>query len=99
MMHIRNLVLFAFLSISGAFIVPDGTEDGVYEHHIDANGVGVHVKIANATDYSSTSVAPYIDADVEQAKPSRIKRVFDVQCGDGHSKHNLHQGVSVLRSV
>lgn len=93
-MHVKNLILLAFISISGAFIIPEGTKDGVYEHHVDGNGLDVHVKLANGTDYSAADLAAYSEARTA----SRVMRANDpdVKCGSGVDKHDLHHGVSLV---
>lgn len=48
-MLFKNILLPTYAAVAGAFNIPDGTQDGIYEHYIDEKGVDVHVKGANAT--------------------------------------------------
>ena len=88
-MLIKNWIFFAFLGASSAFIIPDGTEDGVYEHHVDANGLDVHIKIADATDYSDSHLSA--KTEVPDSVRSLHRRSEGVKCG---ASANMNRGVS-----
>ncbi|EUC29465.1 hypothetical protein COCVIDRAFT_41222 [Bipolaris victoriae FI3] len=90
-MHFKNVLLLAFLSASSAFIIPEGTGDGVYEHHVDANGVDVHVKIGNATDFSATELSAYTKR-VNSIRASRLQAREGAFCNQGPDKANMHHG-------
>lgn len=80
-MRFQNILLASLLSVglSGAFNIPEGTGDGVYEHYIDSDGNDVHIKLANATNYDN--VDP--DAYTRSPLPGRFKRAEDVPyCGE-----------------
>jgi hypothetical protein len=74
-------ILFAsLLGAASAVLIPEGTEEGVYDHHIDANGKDVFVKLANATDYSAKKLGPY----APETFAGRFKRQEDIaHCGAG----------------
>ncbi|KAF3040369.1 hypothetical protein E8E11_000187 [Didymella keratinophila] len=73
-MRFQNILLAYLLGVGlgGAFTIPEGTEDGVYEHYIESNGNDVHIKLANATHYDSNEL-PHRDTDAANAD-------FDWQC-------------------
>jgi hypothetical protein len=88
-MRLQNIVLASLLGVASAFTIPEGTEDGVYQHHIDADGNDVHVKLANATNYDSVELSAY----TQGPRPGRFKRAEDVpHCGAGNE---LNHAVSV----
>ncbi|EMD84632.1 hypothetical protein COCC4DRAFT_125994 [Bipolaris maydis ATCC 48331] len=89
-MQLRNVLLLAFLSASSAFIIPEGTGDGDYEHHVDANGVDVHVKIGNATDFSATELTAYTKR-VDSIRSPRLQ-ARGAFCNQGPDKANMHHG-------
>lgn len=95
-MQFKSTLLLAFLSASSAFIIPEGTGDGVYEHHVNANGVDVHVKIGNATDFSATELSVYTKR-VNSIRASRLQARDGAFCNQGPDKANMHHGVSTLR--
>ncbi|EMD65314.1 hypothetical protein COCSADRAFT_354468 [Bipolaris sorokiniana ND90Pr] len=90
-MQFKSTLLLAFLSASSAFIIPEGTGDGVYEHHVNANGVDVHVKIGNATDFSATELSVYTKR-VNSIRASRLQARDGAFCNQGPDKANMHHG-------
>ncbi|KAL1650472.1 hypothetical protein SLS61_005936 [Didymella pomorum] len=82
-MRFQNILLASLLGVGlgGAFTIPEGTEDGVYEHYIDSDGNDVHVKLANATNYDDVSLNAYANTPL----PGRFKRAEDIpHCGAGN---------------
>jgi hypothetical protein len=89
-MRFQNILLASLLGVGlgGAFTIPEGTEDGVYEHYIDSDGNDVHVKLANATNYDDVSLNAYANTPL----PGRFKRAEDIpHCGAGNElPHGVH---------
>lgn len=89
-MLFKNLLLLTYIAVTGAFVVPEGTEDGVYEHYIDDQGADVHLKIANATAYSDAELQQ--DTTAMTSSSSRIMK-RDINCG---GNRGLNTAVSFI---
>ncbi|EUC41282.1 hypothetical protein COCMIDRAFT_40537 [Bipolaris oryzae ATCC 44560] len=86
-------LLLAFPSASSAFIIPEGTGDGVYKQHVDANGVDIHVKIGNTTDFSATELSAYTKI-VNSIRSPSLQACDGTFCNQGADKANMHPGCS-----
>lgn len=96
-MRFQNILLASLLGLSSAYTIPEGTEDGVYEHYLDSTGNEVHVKIANATNYDDATLSAYARTPL----PGRFKRDADVpSCSGGpEMDHAVSFNVSISLSV
>jgi hypothetical protein len=92
-MRFQNILLTSLVAVASAFTILEGTEDGVYEHHVDTDGNDVHVKLENAINYDKVDLSVY----GRVPRPGRFKRVEDVpHCGAGNE---LQHGVSVQSNI
>lgn len=88
-MRFQDILLASLLGVASAFTIPEGTEDGVYEHYLDSSGNDVHIKVANATNYDDGSLNAYARSPL----PTRVKRAEDIpHCGAGNE---LNHAVSI----
>lgn len=78
-MLFSKILLASLVGAASAFSIPKGTEEGVYDHHVDANGNDVFVKLANATNYSGKKLSPYSP----QPFTGRFKREETAHCSPG----------------
>ena len=78
-MLFSKFLLTSLVGAASAVSIPKGTEEGVYDHHVDANGNDVFVNLANATNYSGKEPSPY------SPKPfaGRFKREETAHCSPG----------------
>jgi hypothetical protein len=80
-MLFSKIFLASLLGAASAVVIPEGTEEGVWEHYVDANGNDIFNKLANATDYSAKKLGPY----TPETFAGRFKRQADVaHCGAGN---------------
>lgn len=92
-MLFEKLLALTFLtSAVSAYMVPEGADDGVYEHYIDDNGQEVHSMIANITDFPNSDIPPYAPAPIARnsARGGLVKRAYS--CGGAK---DLNHGVSI----
>lgn len=89
-MRFQNILLASLIGAASAYLIPEGTEDGVYEHYLDSAGSEVHVKIANATSFDDADLGAYTGAPAS----ARLKRQnYDVaSCAAGPE---MDHGVSL----
>ena len=60
-------------------MIPEVTEEGIYDHHVDANGNDVFAKLANVTDYSGKELSPHSP----KTFVGRFKREEIAHCSPG----------------
>lgn len=70
-MLFSKILLASLVGAASAVSIPEGTEEGIYDDHVDANGNDVFVKLANATDYSGKELSPYSPRPSSAASSAR----------------------------
>ena len=91
-MLFSKILIASLLGAASAVVIPEGTEEGVWEHYVDANGNDIFNKLANATDYSAKKLGPY----APETFAGRFKRQQDIaHCGVGNE---LNHAVSAPQS-
>ena len=78
-MLFSKILLASLVGAASAVSIPEGTEEGIYDDHVDANGNDVFVKLANATDYSGKELSPHSP----KTFVGRFKREEIAHCSPG----------------
>lgn len=85
-MHFAKILAsLAFISLTSAFKVPEGTTDGFYKAYISAQGEEIHERVSNVKDHAAWPTIPEAKVPEGSALDKRQngERYYSTHCGCG----------------